>query len=131
MENRSSVLPANRVDEGGRSEGEVWSISATLKQDRPGRGKFLIGTGEGDKGNHLHQQSDRRKRRSSKTHNKEKIRKKKQYGREDFSWVQITIRPNQWRSSFLAPGRVTTKATPKANYNNHLFTVSSGLADKL
>lgn len=67
MKYLSSVLPANRVAEGGRNEGEVWSISATLKQERPGRGKFLIGTGEEDKGNHLHEQSDRRKR-SSKTH---------------------------------------------------------------
>jgi hypothetical protein len=53
VKNLSSVLPANRVVDGSRSEGEVWSISATLKKDRPGRGKFLIGTGEGDKGNHL------------------------------------------------------------------------------
>jgi hypothetical protein len=66
----SSVVPANRVDESGRSEGKVWSISAILKQNRPRRGKFLIGTGEGDKGNHLHEQSDRRKRRI-KTYNKE------------------------------------------------------------
>jgi len=55
-------VPANRADEGGRSEREVWSISATLKQDRPGRGKFLIGTGEGEKGNHLHEHSDTRTR---------------------------------------------------------------------
>ena len=27
----SSVVPANRVDVGGSTEGEVWSISATLK----------------------------------------------------------------------------------------------------
>lgn len=63
------MLPSNRLYEAGRSEEEVWSISATLKQDRPGRGKFLIGTGEGDKGNHLHEQSDKRK--ISKTYNKE------------------------------------------------------------
>jgi len=69
MKNLRSVVPANRADEGGRSEVEVRSISATLKQDRPGRGKFLIGTGVGDKGNHLHEQSDRRKR--SKTYNTE------------------------------------------------------------
>jgi hypothetical protein len=34
----SSVVPANRVDVGGRSGGEMWSISATLKLDVPGGG---------------------------------------------------------------------------------------------
>jgi hypothetical protein len=31
----SSVVLANRVDEGGRSEGEVWAISATVTLDVP------------------------------------------------------------------------------------------------
>ena len=47
---------------GGRSEAEVWSISATSKQDRPGRCKFLTDTGEGGKQNHLHDQSDKKRR---------------------------------------------------------------------
>lgn len=33
VKNRSSEVPANRVDVGGRSEGEVWSMSATSKHD--------------------------------------------------------------------------------------------------
>ena len=43
MKNLRSVVKVAGVRD------EVWSISATLKQDRPGWGKFLIGTGEGDK----------------------------------------------------------------------------------
>ena len=36
----SSVVPANRVDVGDSSEGEVWSISANLKLGVPGVGYF-------------------------------------------------------------------------------------------